>query len=253
MAPAVVGLGAVTSSASAITPAFPAGIIAGHIILIVAECEGITSPGVYTPPSGWAHVTGSPVQQSTNTRLTVLWARYDGVMTASSIGDAGDHNIGRTIAFSGCATVGNPWDVVSSAVDSLSTTSCLWPGVTTSTADTLICEIVSTGTDTSTSQMGTLSNANYTGITTRINNWTLTGNGGGIGLVTGVKATTGATGQSAMALVSASTKALMTLALRPVPGGGPPGVLQRSPRPIESAQPYGSYAPQTPSMILQGG
>src|SRR6266498_1543620 len=121
MPPTVVAVGADSGgSASAVTPAFPAGIAADDVLVTVAECEGVTAPGAYTLPAGWAHVTGSPVQEGTNTRLWVIWRRYDGVFTAPSLGDSGDHNHGRTIALRGCPTTGNPWDVAAAAVESVS-------------------------------------------------------------------------------------------------------------------------------------
>jgi hypothetical protein len=257
MAPTVFAVGAVASSISAITPAFPASIVAGHVLVTVAECEGVTSPGAYTLPSGWAHVTGSPVLEGTNTRLWVIWALYDGVMTAPSLGDSGDHNIGRMIALSGCPTTGNPWDVVATAVESVSDTSATWPGVTTTVDDTLVLEIIATGADiASTAMVGTLTNATYTSITKQVDNWVIAGNGGGIGVVTGVKATKGATGQSTATLATASTKALMTVAFKNNAAGG--GVaasqwLQRSPRPSEQNQTYGPYsAPVTAPGPYQG-
>lgn len=253
MAPTVVAVGAVASGTTAITPAFPTGIAAGDVLVTVAECEGVTAPGAYTLPSGWAHVTGSPVLQSTNTRLWVIWALYDGVMTAPSLGDSGDHNVGRMIAIRGCPTTGNPWDVVSTAVETVSDTSATWPGVTTTVADTLVLEIISTGTDTSAAQVGTLTNANYTSITEQMDNWVIAGNGGGIGMVSGVFAGPGATGQSTATLTAANTKALMTVAFKNNAGGGGvanPIQLQRSPRPSEQFLVRGAYAPVAPSSLL---
>jgi hypothetical protein len=255
MPPTVVGVSASpASSANAITPAFPSGIAADDILITVAECEGVTTPGVYTLPSGWAHVTGSPVQQSTNTRLWVIWARYDGVFTAPSLGDSGDHNVGRMIAIRGCPTTGNPWDVAAAATEAVSDTSATWPGVTTTVDDTLILEIISSSADSSTAPLGAtpLTNANYTSITTQINNGIITGNGGAIGVVSGVKATAGATGQSTGTLQVAGFKALMTLALK-LATAGAPQVLMRSPRPSERTQWVGPAAPPpNPSTIIGG-
>jgi hypothetical protein len=253
MTPTVVNVGAIASSTTAITPAFPASIAAGDILVTVAECEGVTAPGAYTLPSGWAHITGSPVQEGTNTRLWVIWALYDGVFTAPSLGDAGDHNIGRMIALRGCPTTGNPWDVAAPAVEAVSDTSVTWPGVTTTVADTLVLEIVATGADVaSTAMLGALTNGAYTSITERMDNWVIAGNGGGIGMVTGVKATFGATGQSTATLTTASTKALMTVAFKSATGVVNPQQLQRSPRPSEQHTIVGNYAPMNPTTFLGG-
>jgi hypothetical protein len=216
MPPTVVNVGAVDSGTTAITPAFPASIIADDILITVAECEGVTAPAAYTLPSGWAHITGSPIQEGTNTRLWVIWRRYDGVFTAPSLGDSGDHNVGRMIAVRGVPLSGNPWNVVAVATEAVSDTSATWPGVTTTADDCLILEIISTGADVaSTAQLGALTNANYSSITERMDNWILSGNGGGIGMVSAVKATAGATGQSTATMTTAATKALMTLAIPP--------------------------------------
>jgi hypothetical protein len=252
MPPTVVAVGAVASSASAITPALPASIAADDILVTVAECEGVTSPGAYTLPSGWAHITGSPVQEGTNTRLWVIWARYDGVFTAPSLGDAGDHNVGRMIAIRGCPTTGNPWDVAAAAVEATSDTTATWPGVTTTIPDTLVLEIIATGADIATAQLGALTNATYTSIVEQMDNWVITGNGGGVGMVSATKATAGATGQSTATMTTASSKALMTVAFK-LATAGAPQVLQRSHRPIEQGSAAGPYAPQGPSTLLPGG
>jgi hypothetical protein len=218
MPPTVVAVGAIASGTTAITPALPASIVADDVLVTIAECEGVTVPGAYTLPSGWAHVTGSPIQEGTNTRLWVIWRRYDGMFTAPSLGDSGDHNVGRMIAIRGCPTAGNPWDVAASAVEATSDTTATWPGVTITVDDCLVLEIIATGADvSSTSMVGTLTNATYSNIVKQIDNWMISGNGGGIGLVSATKATAGATGQSTATITTASSKALMTLAMRPVP------------------------------------
>src|SRR5215207_8049412 len=197
MPPTVVAIGAVAGGqAGAITPAFPAGIAADDILIGVAESVGGEN---YTPPAGWAHVASdgvpvSPVVQGVNTQLTVIWLRYTGSETAASWGDAGNHNMGRIIAIR---------------------------GVTTTVADTLILEIIATGTDTATGQLAAITNAAYTSITSQMNNWTASGTGGGFALLSGVKATAGPTGSSTGTLGTAATKAYMTLAMANAPAAPP--------------------------------
>ena len=253
MPPTVVGVGAVASGATAITPARHASTAADDICVTVAECEGVTAPGAYTLPSGWAHITGSPVLQGTNTRLWVIWNRWDGVAAAPSLGDSGDHNVGRMISIRGCPTTGNPWDVAAATSDATSSTSALWPGVTTTIDDTLVLEIIATSADVaSTAQLGALTNAAYTSITEQMDNWISTGNGGGIGMISAEKAVKGATGQSTATLATAGFKALMTVAFK-LASAGAPQVLMRSPRPMETHTVVGAYAPFNPSTLQQGG
>jgi hypothetical protein len=212
--PTVVGTGAVASSLNAITPAFPASIAANDILITIAECEGVTTPGAYTLPSGWAHVTGSPVQEGTNTRLWVIWRRYDGVFTAPSLGDSGDHNQGRMIAIRGCPTVGNPWDVTSFATDPASNTSASWPTATTTAINDLVLLIASTSADIGTAQISAITNAALTSTAEQIDNATTSGNGGVIICWTGIKATVGAIGATTATLTTAATKSFMTLAMK---------------------------------------
>lgn len=224
------GVGTVASGAASITPAFPTGAAANDILIGIGESVGGANyPTIAT--NGFAHIDSvSPVVQDTNTQLSVVWARYDGVMTAHAWGDSGDHNVGRYIAIRGCPTSGNPWDVVAGAVEATSDTSATWPGATTTVADTLVLEIIATSADVaSTAQLGALTNGNYASITERMDNWISTGNGGGIGMVSGTKASAGATGQSTATLSTAGFKALMTLALKEAPVAAVPPILVMAP------------------------
>lgn len=220
-APTVFAVGAVASGIGAITPPLPGGTLLDNDVLVTIgeSVGGQNYPGsAGFPPTGWAHVTGSPVVQDTNTQLTVIWKRFATGDTAPGWGDSGDHNVGRMIAIRGCKTTGNPWNVVASSTESTSDTSAAWPGNTISTtvADCLVLEIIATGADVaSTAQLGALTNANLSSITERMDNWISNGNGGGIGMVSGVKASAGNIGSSTATLGTAATKSLMTLALEP--------------------------------------
>jgi hypothetical protein len=252
MAPTVVAVGAVATGTTTMTPAFPAGIAAGDALFTV--CESVGGQNI-TLPSGWAQVTGSPVVQSTNTQLTVIWRLYDGVFTAPALSGTTDHCIGRMIAIRGCPTTGNPWDAVGSGVETVSDTTATWPGATATVADTLVMEIIASSADVTpagTANLGTLTNGAYTSITEQIDNNTPTGNGGVIGLVTGVKATAGATGQSTATLATAGFKALMTLVLKSATGVVNPIQLLRLSRPAEVHTVVGAYAPVNPSTLLGG-
>ena len=260
MPPTVVAVGTVASGTTAITPAFPVGIAADDILVGIGESTGGSNfPTIAT--NTFAHIASdatpvSPIVQGTNTQLSVVWARYDGVITAHSWGDSGDHNIGRYLAIRGCPTTGNPWHVLAVATSAVSSTAATWPGVTTTIDDCLILEVIATGSDiASTAQLGTLTNASYTSIVEQMDNWTSSGSGGGIGMVSATKATAGATGQSTATLATAATKAYATIAWAAASGSGSvaENKLLRSPRPAEQFTVRGAYAPQNPTTILPGG
>ena len=158
------------------------------------------------------------------------------------------------IAIAGCPTVGNPWNVLTVGSSATSSTAASWPGLTTTVDDCLILEIIATGADIGTAQLGALTNGSYTSIVEQMDNWVTTGAGGGIGMVSATKATAGPTGSSTATLTTAATKAYMTLAMRSAIPNAVPIWHQRSPRPSEQQQVTGPYAlPATPSQIFQGG
>jgi hypothetical protein len=58
-------------------------------------------------------------------------------------------------------------------------------------------------------------NANLTSLTERTDNTVDNGNGGGLGIATGVKATAGAYGNTAVTLASSAYKGMMSIAIKP--------------------------------------
>jgi hypothetical protein len=259
MPPTIVGTGAVAASAAAITPAFPGSLAVDDVIVGIGESVGGANfPTIAS--NGFAHVSSdatpvSPVVQGVNTQLSVVWRRYDGVVTAHAWGDSGDHNIGRYLAVRGCPTTGNPWHIVSVASSATSSTALTWPGVTTTVPDCLILEIAATSADIGTAQISSITNGNYTSITEQIDSATALGGGGVIICYSATFAGQGATGASTGTVVTAGTKAYMTLAFAPAAGGGvQPHTLQRSPRPSEQPATSGPHAePYISPHIRPGG
>jgi hypothetical protein len=147
----------------------------------------------------------------------VFWSRYNGTQGAPTASDSGNHQLGRIIAIRGATASGNPWDVTAGGVESTSDTSGSIPGVTTTVANTLVVTVLAASLPdaTGTSQYSGWSNANLTSLTERVDNTVTAGNGGGLAVATGVKATAGATGNTAVTLANAATKAMMSIAIKP--------------------------------------
>ena len=212
-APTVVGVGA-ADNATPWAPAIAGPVLANDIILIAVEQVG----GEASPTStGFAHVTGSPVVVDTSTQGSVLWKRAVGGETSATVTGPVNHAATRTITIRGVKIGGNPWNgTPTAAQDTIADTSADWPSVTTTVDDCLIVLFIATGRDiTSTANLGAVTNANLTSITERMDDWTATGTGGGIGMVTGIKATAGAVGTSSATMGSTDSKALLTIALQP--------------------------------------
>ncbi len=221
-APTFVAAGAVASNTTAITPALPANIATGDILLLFLETanQAITIP---TPNGGtWTEVTNSPqgtgtAGGTTGARLTIFWSRYNGSQGDPTTSDSGDHQQGRIIAIRGVTTSGNPWDITTGGTEAVSDTSGLIPGATTTVPNTLVVTAIATSLPdaTGTSNFSSWTNSNLTSITECIDNTVTAGNGGGLGIVTGIKATAGVYGNTAVTLGSSTYKGMTSIAIKP--------------------------------------
>ena len=228
-APTFVAAGAVASGTGAITPALPAGIATNDILLLFLETANQAISISNQNGGTWAAVASSPQGTGTAggtaaTRLTAFWSRYNGTQGAPTTSDSGDHQLGRIIALRGAATSGNPWDVTAGGVESTSDTSGSIPGATTTVANTLVVAAIATSLPdaSGTANLSAWANANLTSVTERTDNTVTAGNGGGLGIATGGKATAGAYGSTAVTCATAATKGMMSSALKPAAPPAPP-------------------------------
>jgi len=217
-APTWVATGAVTHSTAAITPALPSGIATNDILLLFVETYN-QSVSISNQNGGtWAQVAGS-YQGTTGTRLTVFWSRYNGTQGAPTTSDSGDHQIGRIIAIRrGITAYGTPWDITAGGVEATSDKSGSIPGATTTVANTLVVTAIATSLpdyNYDNNRFSSWVNANLTSLTERVDCSRNSGNGGGLGIATGVRATAGAYGNTAVTLASSATKGMMSIAIKP--------------------------------------
>lgn len=219
--PTVAGVGTVASGTNAQTPPFStsAAPVAGDIIITLFECAAADT--LPNPPTGWAHVLGSPRSNSAS-KFGCYWKRFVAGDTAPQYTDAGNHNCGRTITISGCAQYGEPWDVAGCAsgdeTGGTPDTSASLAGGTTTRNNCLILFMCSTGFDPAsdnTAQFSGWANANLGSITEQMDNATSSGTGGGFGLMSGTLATKGAVGTCTTTLANASDKSMIILAMKP--------------------------------------
>ncbi|HBR20565.1 MAG TPA: hypothetical protein DD726_10190, partial [Phycisphaerales bacterium] len=217
--PTFVAAGAVTSGTGTITPALPAGIATNDILLLFLETSNQAISISNQNGGTWTSVTNSPqgtgtAGGTTGARLTAFWSRYNGTQGAPTTSDSGDHQLGRMIAIRGAAASGNPWDVTAGGVEATSDTSGSIPGTTTTVGNTLVVTAIATSLPdaSSTAKFSAWTNANLTSITERIDNSVTAGNGGGLGVATGVKVTAGVYGNTAVTLANAAYKGMMSIA-----------------------------------------
>jgi hypothetical protein len=214
MAITIVGVGAV-DSATPWVPTIAGPVLANDIILLLVEQIGNeANPAAAT---GFAHVTGSPVNVDTSTRLNVLWMRAAGGETSVTVTGPADHAVTRTITIRGVKATGDPWNVAPvTGQETALNTSAEFPTLTTLVIDCLIVFCIATGRDATTAGLGTLTGGTgLTNVTERMDNFTNVAGGGGIGMVTADKATAGSIGNAVATMASTDAKALMTIALEP--------------------------------------
>lgn len=209
--------GTVVEGAVAVTPPWPAHQ-ANDIGLMFVDTK---NQNIGTIPSGWAHVTNSPVGigtagDTTASMLTILWKRAESSAESDlSIGDSGGKQLAVILTFRGCIETGNPWDVTASGTETADTSVSI-PGATTTVGECLIVAAVAAAIDlASTEQLSGWTNASLVSITERIDNFASGGPGGGLGIATGEKTAAGAYDATTATLATSAAKAMMSVALKP--------------------------------------
>lgn len=226
-APSYVATGALLSTINDGVFSWPAGHEAGDIGLLIVETPDNATAALGVA-AGFQQLPESPViggSGSTGTRLTAFWCRADqttmdgngGSMPSVTVTDPGNHVIGAIHTFRGCVPTGDPWDIVVADDKGTASTSASAPGGTTTANDCLIVSVVSHELDSASAQFSDWANADLTDLQERFDAGGTSGNGGGYALVTGVKATAGAFGDTT-ATVTNSVNASLTIALRPLAG-----------------------------------
>ncbi|MBI2449904.1 MAG: hypothetical protein HYV47_00005, partial [Candidatus Nealsonbacteria bacterium] len=213
--PTFVSCGAVSGNAGAITLALPASIAANDILLMFLETAAQSITVANQNGGTWAEVTNSPQTAGSTTRLTVFWSRYNGTQGNPVTSDSGDHQVGAICAYNGVVASGNPWDITSGDVDTTSDNSGSIPGATTSGPDRLVV-IVGAADDDADTPITAVSNSDLANISaSRVNAETNQGNDGGLTVFDGEKAAAGSYGATTLTYTAATTKGMMTIALKP--------------------------------------
>jgi hypothetical protein len=229
-APTFALLGSTIQGLGGVSVPWPAGHLVDDIGLLLVQ----TSNQAVTQPTNWGTAPSSGAGTGTagalgSVGIYAFWRRAVSTAEADAgVADAGDHVKARILVFRGCENASTPFDVTASGVLTPASTAVSIPGVTTTGADRLVLACVANGTDINANQTtsGGFANANLTGLTRIMTSNTDVGNGGGIDVAAGVKATAGATGATTVTLNTSSLQALLTLALK-APSGAPPATVTR--------------------------
>jgi Family of unknown function (DUF6701)/Concanavalin A-like lectin/glucanases superfamily len=215
-APAFQAAGAAVSATGSVTPAWPVHA-AGDVALLFVESAG-GQVATLSTAAGFVAVANSPQATgagAAGTQITVFWARAtSAAMPSPTVADPGNHVYAQILTYRGVIASGNPWDITAGGVKTPASTSVTVTGVTTTVPNTLVVQAVARDNDSAAAAFSAETNANLTGIAERSDAGTTSGNGGGIAVWDGVKATAGATGNTT-ATVTSSINAFLTVALLP--------------------------------------
>lgn len=220
--PTFVSAGAVSHNTVGITPALPSGVQTNDILLLFLETANQAISITNQNGGSWTQVTNSPQGTGTAggtaaTRLTVFWSRYNGTQGAPTTSDSGDHQVGRIIAIRGAVTSGNPANITAGSVESTSDTSGSIPDATTTIDNILVVTAIATSLPDGNyddNRFSNWTNANLVNLTERIDCSRNSGNGGGLGIATGVKQLAGSYGNTAVTLATSATKGMMSVAIK---------------------------------------
>jgi hypothetical protein len=223
-----VNVGAFVSGTAAVTVVMPAGLQVNDLLMILVHSEN----QAITAPTGWTEV-GSQATQSVGaagvaggTRLGVFWKWAAATNPNVTVADTGVLTCAQAIAFRYVSTI-NPFIATSGGAQASSTANPTLPAVTTTVPNSLIFFAVAMGNDLSagTNNFTSLTNANLTSITERMDTNVITQQGGGVAAWTAYYLPTGNTGTSTAVKntattgggwgTTADTTAYLTIALRP--------------------------------------
>jgi hypothetical protein len=214
-APTFVGAGLTGKGAVAVTPQYSEAPQANDIILLFAETSSADTLDPTAVLAGFADVPGTPLTQG-GTKLWAKWKRSDGTEVDPTLADAGDHQITKICLVRGCKTSGDPWNgTPQTSVDTTSDTTGSITGYTTSVVDTLVvmAAVGDLPDTTGTAQYSAFTNAALSSLTERGDDSTNAGNGGALGIASGVKASAGAIGATTYTKAASAVKAHICIAL----------------------------------------
>lgn len=218
---------AANTTTGTVSPAWPTHAT-DDVGLLTCETQAANATTLDTA-NGFAAVTNSPQNDGNTpgTRLTVYWARAtSGAMSAPVISHAtGDHIYCRIITWRGVTNSGNPWEVTpDGGIKGTPSTTTTFGAVTTAQAGEHIVNIASRDNDSTAAAWSAWANtslvtnaacANAAATTRpceRADGGTTSGDGGGIGVASGILASAGSSGATT-ATVTSSSDGHMTIAL----------------------------------------
>lgn len=220
--------GTATGAVADVSPAWPTHAI-GDTGFLIVETTGGQGPGL-SAPAGFKFLCTSGTGTTTaGVRVTVYYCQATSAsMPAPTVTNPGNHVYAQIVTVTGAAS-NQPWDVFAIDAKASADTSASAPSVTTTVDGCLILNIIGRDNDSAAAAFSAPANASLS----NVSEWsgtdagTALGNGGGFVVITGEKATAGATGVTT-ATVTSSINASITIAVKPIAAGSGPIVISPS-------------------------
>lgn len=216
-APTRIANASATASSGTLSQVWPTHI-ANDIGLLFVE----TANEPCATPSGWTPVVNGSqgvgvAGSATSTGLQVFWKRaMTNAEPAATAADSGDHFLSTIITYRGCITTGIPINIsAGDATPDADDTVVTVPGATTTVNRCRIVAAAARHLDDSSALQTGQANASLTGVAEIFDTGTTTLNGGGIGIVHGIKVVAGAYSATTATLSTGGRQARVSLALRP--------------------------------------
>lgn len=189
--PTFVAAGAQANGTGDVTPALYTGHTLDDILVLAVQSNNQTAAA----PAGWTRMGPAAgigtAAAAGATRLTMFWKRHDGSETDPTVTDTGDHTLAFTFGIRGCPTSGDPFRNIGATRKVTASTTSTGSAGATPADNCMIVQLFATALDTGSAAFSSPTNATLSSVTERADVATTDGNGGGIGLITGVLATAG--------------------------------------------------------------
>ena len=214
--PTFVNKGTFTSGTAGLSVPVPSGIAQNDLLILVVE----SANQAIATPSGWTQVTNSPQFTGTaaaagGVRLAVFYKIAGASEGSVTVADTGDHTVAQIFAWRGVDTT-TPIPQSAGAVDASATASLSCPAVTTTRNNCVIVNAIALDKDLNdTDTLSAHANASLTTLTEHHDQTVASGVGGGIAVLSGVKATAGASGNTTATGDTSTTHAYLTFAIQP--------------------------------------
>lgn len=219
--PTIVGVGSSASGTGDVVPTLPSGHQANDILLLFRQSsnEANSIPTGYTKLGPMSGIVPGPASGAT--RIVVAWKRDNGSESDPTVVDTGDHTLAQIMAVRGCPTSGDPFLCVGATRKITASTTGTASAGATPIDNCLVVNAWAHSLDTASTVFSSPINSNLANLTLQINVSTTDGFGGGIGVVTGEKASEGGFAATTVTETSTTDVSVTFIML-------PAGVLVRS-------------------------